>query len=69
MELPATYMTLVSDSIIKHSTTLIAHCQMLHIAIVVVVEALGLSLLDINSTAKSSKEFEALKNTCSLAVK
>ena len=46
-------------SLIKHwslSATLIAHCQMLYIAIVVVVEALGLSLLHIYSTAKSFEE-------------
>ena len=42
-----TNMTLVSDSNIKHwslsANCSLAHCQMLHIAIVVVVEALGLS--------------------------
>ena len=47
---------------IKHwslSATLLAHFQMLHVAIVVVVEALQAylgALLHINSAAKSSKE-------------
>ena len=57
-----TNMTLVFDSNIKHwslSATLIAHCQMLHIVIVVVVEALGVLLHEI---------VEALKNTGIVAI-
>ena len=63
LELPVrmkTYMTLVSDSSNKHWSLSAVHlltCQMLHIAVIFVVEALGLFdiLLHINSKAKSSK--------------
>ena len=61
MELPigtTTYMTLVSDSNIKHWSLSAAHCQMQHIAIVVIVEALGLF-----------KYFLLKSCACSLAVK